>query len=213
MTPLVRYPPRPSTPETSYVYAFATAAAIAVAVVVCIDCVRIKTVGIILYRAPAVSERRTESSNTCDQRLWCGGAVGWGWQGEAIWCRVSLVCASQRSPVCARRAGGEEKQRRMGLIGFGWIDMIANSTGSPSAHKRGTLSIPTGLNYCAHQRHMSREPYTTTAVLCCCGAFRSPRLCALKHRVLLYVRSVRRATQNGVDIGKKKVENRKKQSK
>jgi len=29
------------------------------------------------------------------------------------------------------RAGGEEKQRRMGLIGFGWIDMIANSTGAP----------------------------------------------------------------------------------
>lgn len=56
----------------------------------------------------------------------------------------------------------KKKQRaRAGLIGFGWIDTIANSIHPLpreirySAGSGGTLSIPTGLNYDAHQRHMS----------------------------------------------------------
>jgi hypothetical protein len=54
--------------------------------------------------------------------------------GSHLACRaVSLV------RVCAH-AGGEEKQQRMGLIGFGWIDMIANSTGAPPTSSIATAT-------------------------------------------------------------------------
>lgn len=46
--------------------------------------------------------------------------------GSHLACRAASLVR-----VCVH-AGGEEKQQRMGLIGFGWIDMIANSTGAPS---------------------------------------------------------------------------------
>lgn len=55
--------------------------------------------------------------------------------GSHLACRaVSLV------RVCVH-AGGEEKQQRMGLIGFGWIDMIANSTGAPSPTSIATATV------------------------------------------------------------------------
>lgn len=66
---------------------------------------------------------------------------------------MSLVCEPAITRMCARacssRGGREEKQRRMGLIGFGWIDMIANSTGSPFA---------TAAVSCRHAR-TKREPF------------------------------------------------------
>lgn len=84
---------------------------------------------------------------------------------EAIWCRVSLVPPSRRD--------GEKKNNGGGA--WGWLvsdgltwllirreplrpfHRLATSTNRYNMWhtKAGTLSIPTGLNYYAHQRHMS----------------------------------------------------------